>query len=184
MKTKYILHGGSAQHVNAENEKFYKEILKNTKDNLKILLVHFAGEPERSELNKQRDTFQFNNVKESKDITFEIADHNIFINQIKRSDIIYFGGGTTVKLINELKKYKNLKELFINKIIAGESAGMNFLAKYCYSKSGGGVIPCLGFLPIVTIPHYQPGDEKKLTNIPKDMEILLLPNYQYKVFEI
>lgn len=184
MKTKYILHGGSAQHVNLENEKFFREILINTKNDLKILLVHFASTSEKLESNWQRDTFQFNNVKENKNISFELANKNDFINQINNSDIIYFGGGTTVKLLDELKDYKNLKKVFENKIIAGESAGMNFLAKYCYSKSGGGIIPCLGILSIITIPHYQPGDEKKIINIPKDMEILLLPNYQYKVFEI
>ena len=42
MTTKVIISGGWTDIINAENSKFYTEILKDTKENLKILLILFA----------------------------------------------------------------------------------------------------------------------------------------------
>jgi peptidase E len=180
--TKYILHGGNAQTPNSENDLFYSEILKDTPNEVKILLVHFAGTTEKSEINKERDTSQFNRIKQDKILTFEIADESKFIDQIHNADVIYFGGGTTPQLLSVLKKYTNLKEALEGKIIAGESAGANFLASYCYTKSGGGVVKGLGILPIKIIPHYSGEHKEDLEVIPDDLEIVLLGNYQFKVY--
>ncbi len=184
--TKYILHGGAAQHPNAENDKFFREILKNAPDNPKILLVHFASSPEKDHINKERDTAQFTRVKGAGEMTLLEANKETFMEQIKKADIVYFGGGTTVKLVEEMKQFKGLKKAFEGKVVAGESAGMNFLAEYCYSKSGGGVMKCLGILPIKTIPHYT--DEfkeakKELEQIPADFETIALPEYTYIVID-
>ena len=92
MKTKYILHGGSAQHTNEDNDLFFKEILKFTSDKVKILLVHFAGTEERKELNWERDTAQFIRNKGDKEIEFQLAEEDKFLEQITNSDVIYFGG--------------------------------------------------------------------------------------------
>src|SRR6188472_4190245 len=129
--TKYILHGGSAQHTNSENDAFFSEILKDTPNPVKILLVHFASSPERLTQNIERDTAQFNRVKENKDLQFEEALEERVTDQILNNDIIYFGGGTTVRLLENLTKFSNLAESFKGKVIAGESAGANSLAKYC-----------------------------------------------------
>lgn len=184
MKTKYILHGGNAQHVNSENDKFFAEILKDTKDKVKILLVEFAGRDEKIDLNFQTDKSQFERVAGEKELSFEVATEFDFTEQIKGADIIYFGGGTTVRLMDKLKKYTNLGDLFSGKIVAGESAGANSLSAYCYSKSGGGVIQCLGLVPVKTIPHYEKGMESNFKDIYPEIESLFLPEYKFKVFEI
>jgi cyanophycinase-like exopeptidase len=184
MKTKYILHGGSAQHTNAENDKFFKEIFKGTGNTVKILLVHFAGTPERAEKNKKIDTAQFERVKGDKLLTFQIAFESTFYDQIAWADVVYFGGGTTVRLLEALQHFKGLKDKFAGKIIAGESAGANILTAYCYSKSGGGVIKGLGILPIKFMPHFNGEQKEKLEEIPAKLAIVTLENYQFKVFEI
>lgn len=185
MPTKYILHGGSAQKVNQKNSQFFAEIIKDTKNNLKILLVYFAIDQTNLDINIKKDTFQFNNARQNKEITFEIANKKNFINQVKSCDIAYFSGGvSTQKLLDNLSQYKNIKKLYSNKIIAGESAGANILAKYCYSPASNSILIGLNCVPIILIPHYQPGDENKLSDIPKDVEVLLLSNYQYKIFYI
>lgn len=183
MKTKYILHGGSAQKVNANNDIFFREILKDTPDNVKILLAHFAAPKENSLVNKEKDSSQFERAKENKTLHFEVASKDSFIEQVKKADIVYFGGGTTLPLLNVLKMFNNLKELFVGKTIVGESAGANCLSSYCYSPSGG-VLQGLGLVPVKTIPHYQVGDEKVFIDTPKELEMLLLPSYQFKVFYI
>jgi peptidase E len=181
--TKYILHGGNAQTINLENDLFFKEILKDTPTEVKILLVHFASPIERSEINIERDTFQFNKNKEEKNLKFEIAEESKFIDQIKESDIIYLGGGTTPQLLGVLKNYVNLKEAFEDKIIAAESAGANSLSTYCYSQYGG-VMKGLGILPLKVIPHYKGDHKEDLETIPDDLEIVLLGNYQFKVYNL
>lgn len=182
--TKYILHGGRAQDPNAENDKFFEEILDSTSTNPQILLVHFAGKPEKAEQNWQRDTSQFERVKGNKTLNFKLATIDGFENQVQNADVLYLGGGTTVKLLDELKDFNNLTELFKDKIIAGESAGANVLATFCYSKSGGGVFKTLGILPVKTYPHYEGSGEEELEAVGEGLELLLLREYQFKVFEV
>ncbi len=184
MTTKYILHGGFAQHINLHNYNFFKEILKDTKNEVKILLVELAHMPERYVINAEKDKSQFVCVQGEKKLLFEVADFHTFQDQIKSSDVIYISGGTTVRLMETLQHFPNLKELFSGKIVVGESAGANCLAAYCYSKSGGGVMKGLGLVPVKMIPHYIGEHAEKLTAIPEKLEILFLKNYQFKVFNI
>ncbi len=185
MKTTHILHGGSAQHVNSENDVFFREVLKKTSNKPRILLVHFASPPERLELNKERDTHQFLRNKGDKELFFTEAEEGKFIEQISQSDVIYLGGGTTGLLIAKLSTYPDLANNFKGKIIAGESAGANVQATYGYSKSASGIIKGLGLLPVFMYPHYEKGREKEidLTQIPDSLEKLFLANYQFRIFE-
>lgn len=183
MKTKYILHGGAAQIINTENDPFYAEILKDTPDKLKILLVYFANDPERNEERKRGNMEQFNRVRGSKKLEFEIANENIFFDQIKKSDIIYIRGGSTPVIIEALSKFDNLEEQFEGKVVSGESAGMNVLAKYSFSKSGGGITKGLGILEVKTISHFDGvkgvGEMEKVGT---ELEKVYLPEFEFKIF--
>lgn len=182
MGTKFILHGGGAQKKNAENDAFFKEILMNTANNVKVLLVHFASGKEKSGVNKEKDEAQFERNKGNKNISFEIADEDKFALQVKEADVIYFGGGTTPNLMKALQKFNNLKKIFEGKVVAGESAGANSLSRYCYSQSGGGVLSGMGLVAVKTICHYVGEHKEVLEAIDDDGEVLLLSNYQYRVF--
>lgn len=184
LMTKYVLHGGNAQDIDSRNDEFFKEILKDAPANPRILLVHFAGKPERKDINWERDTKQFERVKGDRNLTFESADEQSFLDQILTADVIYFGGGTTQRLLDTIKKFAGLKELFNGKIVAGESAGANALSAFSYSKSGGGIFQGLGIIPVKTIPHYKGEHKEDLDAILGDLEILLLPEYKYRVFNI
>lgn len=84
-----------------------------------------------------------------------------------------------------LKKFDfDFKKAFTGKTVAGESAGANCLSTFCYSKSGGGIIKGLGLVPVKMIPHYNNEHKKELYTITDNLETLLLPNYQFKVFNI
>lgn len=183
MKTKYILHGGEAQLINTENDPFYAEILKDTPDNLKILLVYFANDPERNEERKKGNIEQFNRVSGNKKLEFQIADEANFINQIRNSDIIYIRGGSTPVLIEALSKYDNLEKEFEGKIISGESAGMNSLSKYSFSKSGrtnAGTWnnKCKNYS---TLSRTFVGDTE-LEKVAPDLENLFLTEFEYRIF--
>ncbi len=183
MKTKFILHGGFAKgKTDEDNSKFYTEILKNTPEKARVLLVCFAKDDDRISDATTRVTAEFNKNKWQKEITFEIASNESFFEQIKSSDIIYFHGGRTLKLLEALKQFPDFRNLFDGKTVAGESAGANVWGRYFYSPNSDSVGEGLGFLPIKIIPHYTEQYKGKLDNVGKDLEELDLPEYEYKVF--
>jgi len=83
--------------------------------------------------------------------------------------------------LNKAPEYPDLRPFFKGKVLAGESAGANVLSTYCYSKSGGGVLKCLGMLPVFMYPHFKdeiPFDEKIIS---ESLEKLFLRDYEYRV---
>lgn len=185
MGTKYILHGGYAGHINRDNDLFFKEILKDAPEHSNILLVLFAKEKDKIEANKNEDIAQFIRNGESKQLSFDVADEINFIEQIKKADVIYLHGGKTSKLINVLKKFPTLKDLFKGKIVAGESAGAYALSAFAYSIVENTILEGLGCVTVKTLCHYSPQQEDKLhelDKLPAHLETLLLADYKYKVF--
>lgn len=184
MKTKYILHGGNAQIINSENDPFYAEILKDAPANPRVLFVYFGDDPQKKEVHIAGNIAQFDRVNGNKKITYDLASEQNFMDQVKNSDIIYIRGGKTGILMNALSKFSNLSNHFAGKTVSGESAGMNSLATYCYSKSGG-VIKCLGIVPVKSILHF---DGKtgvpELEKVSVELESCYLPEFKFKVFWI
>lgn len=185
MTTKFILCGGfNKDDTNPDLSNFYTEILKDTPEKLKLLLVIFAKNDDRVEEVTARVIAGFNKIKLQKVITFEIANKNQFEDQIKSSDVIYFIGGSTQKLLSSLKEFPNLKNLLEGKTVAGESAGANVLCSYFYSPNSDKVDQGLGFLPIKIIPHYSKEYKNKLDNVGGNLDKLFLPEYQFKAFSL
>jgi len=182
MSTKFILHGGYADHVNDKNDNFFQEILDVDKKRLNVLLVYFAKDRSRYEELKEKSFSQFERNRGDKELEFEIADEEKFVEQAKEVDIVYLHGGHTLKLLETLKQFSNLRELFQDKIVAGESAGAYVLSSYFYSKTEGDVFEGLSLTPVKTICHYEDKNQEKLKECPKELEELLLPDYEYKVF--
>lgn len=183
MKTKFILHGGfTPGQTGEDNSKFYSEILKDAPERTKILLVCFAKDTERVPIATAKVMAEFNKNKWQKEITFDIASEKSFVEQVKSADVIYLHGGRTLKLLDILKRFPNLKELFSGKTVAGESAGANVLGKFCYSPSADEIIEGLGVLQLKTVPHYSEEYKGKLDSIGQGLETLFLPEYQFKVY--
>jgi len=147
-------------------------------------LVCFSKQDNEVSASVIKDTKQFEKNKGNKNLNFELADENNFTEQVKKADIIYLRGGRTSKLLATLKKFTNLQELLTGKIVAGESAGAYVLSTCFYSKSEKGLFSGLGFVPVKTICHYIGENAEKLDTCPKNIEKLLLKDYQYKVFMI
>lgn len=183
MNTKYILHGGYASHPNEQNNLFFQEILKNTPKQVCVLLNYFAiddGEYDRR-IVLDKSLFEKNN--QDKIISFEISNEDKFAEQVKQADVIYLRGGNTALLLEKLEQTPNLNELLKGKIIAGESAGAYVLSTCYYSKTQGGIFKGLGSVPVKTICHYIGENSEKLDDCPKDLEKLLLKDYEFKTFE-
>lgn len=180
--TKYILHGGNALDVNQKNDEFFKVIIDIEKTEIKILIIPFAIEEKMFKIDFIKVQFEKN--KSDKKLNFEVANIQNIESQIMDSDIIYLNGGKTLKLLYELTKYKNFKELFDNKVVAGESAGAYVLSSCFYSKSIDICSEGLKLVPVKTICHYEGDNRNRLENCPDTLEELLLANYEYKIFNI
>jgi peptidase E len=185
MTINYFLHGGDAREPNESNDRFFAAVLNSYSTKANILLVQFAASSEKQEEYWQLHTAQFERVKEARELSYRLAEPETFLDQISWADVIYFGGaksGTSI-LLSALSHYPQLCSHFTGKTVAGESAGANVLAAYCYSRSGG-VIQGLGCVPVVFVPHYQPGDEQPVASLYPDLEHLYLPSYEFKSFTL
>ena len=183
MRTKFILHGGfTPGKQDEDNREFYSEILKDSPEKPKILLVCFAKDEERVIPATTKVMAEFNKNKGQNELFFEVASEGSFVKQVESADIVYLHGGISLKLLDVLKRYPHLGELFKGKIIAGESAGANVLGQVFYSPSSDSVSEGLGLLPVKVIPHYSEQYKEKLDNIKPELETLALPEYQFKVF--
>lgn len=185
MKTKFMLHGGfTPGNLEENNSDFYKEILKDTPENTKILIVPFAKDIERIPITTERVKGEFNENKQQEKLEFEVANEESFIEQVKSADIIYFQGGTSLKLLEALKKFPTLKDLLKGKIVAGESAGANVFGKFFFSPSANGVFEGLGILPIKIIPHYKEDYKNVFKDVGQDLENLFLKEYEYRIINL
>lgn len=187
MLTKFILHGGFASgNTDENNQAFYREILNDVSGRANILLVTFAKDDDNNRIAKtiRKVTEEFENVRGSRDIQVMVATKDDFIGQIEKSDIIYFTGGVSSRLLEILNTYPSLKSVLEGKIVAGESAGANVWCEYFYSPSTDKVSKGLGIIPIGLIPHYKKEYENKLNEVAPDLVKVGLPEYEFKIFEI
>lgn len=183
MKTKFILHGGGTSQSSIYNKRFFKEIVKSLKEPVKILIMYFASNRNWSELLKQ-DKKNFHSASPQKSLKFILADKNVnkFIKQIALSDAIYIRGGSTQLLKRRLRKVKNLSKLFVNKAVAGSSAGANILARYYYSNSQDRIEKGFGILPIKIFCHYIKEKNKRLRQLKEHgekLKVYTIPETKY-----
>lgn len=172
-----ILIGGKDK----ESIKLDKEIVKlANKDNPTFLFIGFASDYAEAEYNNIKKIYKSLNCN----TTFLkrkncINNKDLVIKKIKEADIIYIGGGNSIKLMDTLKDFeidKLLKEAY-NKgtLLTGISAGAICLSKEGFSDSlvtqdkpnNYKFIKGLGFTNISICPHYSDRKEilkKHLTN--------------------
>ncbi|MDA3840354.1 MAG: Type 1 glutamine amidotransferase-like domain-containing protein [Patescibacteria group bacterium] len=182
MKTKYILHGGGALDKNEMNDEFFREILSLDKKDLRILIIPFALDEKIFKIDFVASQFEKNNI--DKNLNFDSAEIGKLEEQIKNADIIYLIGGKTLKLLAVLADFKNLSDLFNGKVVVGESAGAYVLSSCFYSKSIDICSEGLKLVPVKTICHYDGEDKERLANCSKELEELILKDYEFKMFTV
>lgn len=182
--TKFILHGGGETKRNEKNDQFFSEFIKNLPNSAKVLLIYFAVEDglvvEKHPLYEE----YFGDLANGKDIELKIASKKNFIEELRWADGVYFRGGDTDLLLDQMKEYPNFKQEILKKdLVAGSSAGVYFLSEFSLSSSRGIIYEGLGVLPIKVNCHYQEDkDISRLDDYPG--ELLLLKEGEYKIIEI
>ncbi len=174
---KMMLIGGGNTRAGAwETKEIDEEIVKMTgKEHPNFLFIGIASQFADSyydamkaiykELGCECQYLKKKNIKNNRNIVEE---------KISNADIIYIGGGDTIKLLNEIEEY-DLGQLLIDaansdKIIAGMSAGAIMWCKEGFSDSlklrGESdkyeFIKGLGYLDIIFSPHHTEEKYKEL----------------------
>lgn len=185
MKTCILIGGGNTTDKEEpyETEVIDKRIVKETgKDNPTFLYIGFANSHSDSKYDQTKKLFQEYGCK-----TEYLKKKNVINNpklaeeKIKRADIIYIGGGDTIKLLETIEEYHlepYLKEAYERGcVMAGKSAGAILLSKegfsdsyilrgekdkYCFVKG-------LSFTDLSIVPHYKE-DEKKTEDLKEELK--------------
>ena len=177
--TKFVLHGGfSREKPILEDDAFFREMLKDTKEEVKVLLVYFAEREDRVAERIEQDKEQFDKNKGAKILQFKVATEETFLQDCAWAEVIYLHGGRTVKLMEVLKKYPDLKPAFSDKTIAADSAGANALCQLSYSRNSKETTEGLRILPFKIVVHYEEGTPNPLAEVEPELETLLLREYE------
>lgn len=183
MGTKFIVHGGISQiQLEEGNAGFYMELLKDIPESARVLLVPFAKEMDRIPAGVKRVSAELEKHKWQNAISIEVANDTDFMEQLAKADAVFFLGGASLKLLEALRIYPDLRTALEGKTVAGESAGANVLSTFFYSPKVDKVSEGLGILPIKLIPHYKSEYKGKLDKVGANIENLELAEYAYKVF--
>ena len=193
--SKFMLIGGGnigRNDTEYETKTIDKEIVKMTnKDKPNFLFIGFASSFADSYYKIIKKIYQNLGCNTSYIKKKNLLNNpDIVKNKILDADIIYFGGGDTLKLLEKIEDY-NLKEtidkaISNNTVIAGMSVGAIMLCKEGYSDSKilrdesdkHEFIKGLNYIDIIISPHYEKDSlkEKELINDIKDKEVVLIPN--------
>jgi hypothetical protein len=155
--TKYVLQSGGIKNQPELKRKFHQEIVKGLGNTPKFVLCNFAQGREYWEVKfaGYLNTI-LEDMPEGVKPTFELALPDMFIEQCKNADVIYFHGGDDFLLKCWLKQF-NLKDLFKDKIVGTNSASSDMLAEACWPCDWRACQDGFGILPIKFISHYQSG---------------------------
>ena len=178
MKTKFVLHGGFNKEKGYIKDEFFREALKDTGPDVKIFLVFFAEMQEHLVLRIKQCKEQFNNNKCAKNLEFQMATKENFSEGCAWADIIFLSGGRTVTLWEALKEFPNLKQLFKNKTVVGDSAGVNVLGRLSYSRKTKEINQGIGILPYKILVHYSGEMDNPLADSEPDTETLFVHEYE------
>lgn len=188
--TKYILHGGETGIPNKHNEAFYQEWVKDFESNFipTILLVYFSRDKQEWNKLEQQDKERFVKYTNNRLVNFLVASDNIeiFEEQIKKSNTIYFRGGFPELAMKVLLPIKDkLLNMMDDKIYAGSSAGVMILSHSTRSNTTDWQ-EGLGLLPINSFVHWSGEFQENLNsfkekNHDNKFDYLLIPETEFMI---
>jgi peptidase E len=153
--TKYVLNSGGLRNQPERTKKFLAEIVEGLGKEPKILVCLFAQPREDWEIKFQQyyDGF-FKLMPAGVKADFSLAMPDTFEDQVAESDIVYFHGGDDYLLKYWMSKF-DIPKLWQGKVVAGSSAGSDFLCQSHWSCDWRKCLDGLGILPIKFLPHFK-----------------------------
>lgn len=152
-ETTFILCGGNDRKYDDFGRNLASEIVSLVAEP-RILDVYFS----RPEQEWQKN---FDEWTEFYDKYFDKYIHTMatpddFYEQAKNADVVFFHGGKTSLIRDNLPDYKKVKEALAGKIYVGSSAGANYIAQHALSHDA--ITDNSGILPINVVVHYESED--------------------------
>lgn len=154
--SKYILHGGGLRTSADEGKAFFSDMAEGLGAKLNVLMCFFA-QPQEA----WQDKYAEWRVRTAAciprvTIHFGLATQSEFQEQCKHFDTLFVYGGSSRKLINEIKQIKNHGELLAGfKAVAGTSAGAIMLSQYGWDCDERKIEEGLNFVPAKVLVHYE-----------------------------
>lgn len=135
--------------------KLAKEIRKFKAAPFRVAAVFF-GEPR--ELWKEKFDSRNDLYKSlfGEDSQIRLVAPESFLNDVAWADVIYLHGGYADKIAQYLDKISDLKKLFSDKIVIGDSAGAVYLARDAWEAwTDERLTHGRGLVSIAVIPHFE-----------------------------
>lgn len=159
MDIHFILHGGNVSKKCDENDQFFQAFTNIEKDEITILCIYWAREKKKWKKVFERDSKLIKKFAGKKKLhLLLINDAKEFDKEIKKADVVYFGGGEVEPLKKEVTKIKKIREKLEDKIVVGSSAGAFLLCQYYVnsldSQNQSEAFEGLSFLPLGILCHY------------------------------
>ena len=191
--TRYVLIGGFASKATDGGIGVCKEMVRGFQEPVKILICLFAR-PEAGWTSKfEEDKAFFAERLPNTQLTMKMASIANFADEVAWADVIYLRGGDTPTLVKALQADLSWTKHLAGKTVVGTSAGACALAQYDYDVDHFKLSDNLGLLPIKVLPHYRSdygaphvnwdSIEKTLSNYKEPLELVLLREGEYRVFE-
>ena len=152
--THYILVGGGDMEAGDQygQEIAYKVSQLVGKKNLTILSCLFASKDE--EWTEDYEVLEPWFKKYFTGCTVIRASYDKFTDQLKDADVVYFHGGLTSRLVENMERFANVEEYLRDKVVIGSSAGAGFLATAYWSYNARNVGSGSGIIERAVIAHY------------------------------
>ncbi len=191
--TKYVLVGGYIHKAPDEGKAFCDEIVKTLESrSIKILDCLFGRNSEDWEQRFQDDKSFFE--KNIQGVSIELAQPDQFIDQVKRSDVVFFQGGAPRKMIELLGSLELISDAFKGKVVVGSSGGADMLCRYYGVGKTSNIGEGLGFVPMKLIPHWKSdyalpvvidweGLKEKLKSYKESIELITLQEGEFITVE-
>ncbi len=150
----YILHGGEASSETPTNNAFWQYMAESLPEGGTWVGCYFARYVEFSTAKFARDAAKIKAFAPA-GVSCVMATAESFEEQLKAADVIYFAGGSTLGLINNLHNWPHAKALIQSvPVVAGCSAGANFLGHKFLTKKGE-IGQGLGIIPYNIVVHHR-----------------------------
>jgi hypothetical protein len=166
MKTIFILFGGNDRKSLDYGRQLSEEVAKHI-PNPKILSCFFSW-PEETWEQKAKVWKSWFSDHFTQGFIYDYAKLDSFFEQIDAANVIYFHGGDTNLLFENLPNAEELRTHFDGKVIIGSSAGANMLSKYFWSSKRAVFGEGLGILDINVMAHYGTLDHEGFKRTPED----------------
>ncbi len=175
--TKYILVGGYPKKSPDGGKAFAEELIKGFDEPVKVLECLFARPRDNWEKAYAEDAEFFTKHLPSKQVEFQLAQPETFLEQVRWAHAIYIRGGTSeTQLIALADQSGNWKKELDGKTLAGSSAGTDVISKYYYNLDDLKLGEGLELVPVKVIPHWR--SDYNAPNVDWDKALAELRSYK------